>query len=294
MNHVRMRVALAVVTTATLAIAAVALAVTTPIDDVDLEAAGGDAIFDAENYGDECGPSGDGECFFTPVSDGSAFGNSDAFDEGLVLGIEGQSFVDDDDEGDLTGQQLTVGPVMLAGLQVTRIERALAGSPTLRTLVKLKNTKRKKSVRRRIILSSDLGSDSGTTIRRSSSGDVFFNPADRWMVSSDDPTTADLGDPPVTFVTYGKGKPRVKPLHAALLHGRDDLTASYSVRLARKRTAYLMFFTELSETNESAISGTSKFNAKKLNASLKDGLSKKIQKKILNWDLAKKKGKKNR
>ena len=270
--------------------AAVALAVPTAIDGIDLEAAGGDAEFDVENYEDDCGSSGDGECFFTPVSDGTAFGDSDAFDEGLVLGVAGHGFVDDDDEGDLTDQQLTVGPVKLAGLQVTRIERALSGSPTLRTLVKLKNTKRKKSVRRRIVLSSDLGSDSSTAVRSSSSGDLFFTEADRWVVSSDDPTSSE--DPPLTFVQFGKGKPKSKPLQATLLQGRDDVTVSFSVRLAGKRTAYLLFFTEMSETNESAISGASKFNPKKLNATLKDGLSKKVQKKILNWDLGKKKGKK--
>jgi hypothetical protein len=284
--------ALGAATGATLLLAAVALAVQTPIDGVELEAAGGDAVFDAENHSDECGATGDGACFFTPVSDGQAFGQSDAFDGGLALGVEGQPFVDDDDEGDLTGQQLTVGPVKLARLQVTRIERALPGSPTLRTLVKLKNTKRKKSLKRRIVLSSNLGSDGDTAVRRSSNGALFFTPTDRWVVSSDDPTSANLSDPPLTFVQYGKGKPKVKPLHAALLQGRDAMTVSFDVRLAGNRTGYLLFFTEMSETNESAISGASKFNAKKLNPDLKAGLSKKVQKKILNWDLGKKKGKK--
>jgi hypothetical protein len=52
---------------------------------------------------------------------------------------------------------------------------------------------------------------------------------------------------------------QVKPLHAALLQGRDDVTASFNVRLAGRRTGYLLFFTEMSETNESAISGAAKF-----------------------------------
>jgi hypothetical protein len=292
MNHARTRLALVLTTAAALAFAVTALAVSTPIDDVELEAAGGDAVFDAENYVDDCGATGDGECYFTPVDDGDAFGDGDAFDGGLALTVEGQGFVDPDENGDLTGEQLTVGPVTLAGLKVTRIERGLEGSPTLRTLVKLKNTK-KKTLRRTIGLISDLGSDNSTRIFRSSSGDFAFSTADRWVVTTDDPTSP--SDPPVTSVFYGKGKPRVKLASGSAIQGIDNLNASFDVRLKRRATGYLLLFTELSDEGADVVAGTAKFNRKKLDASLKDDLGKSIRKKILNWDLAKKKkGKKNR
>jgi hypothetical protein len=286
MNHPRLRVGLVLTTAAALALAVTALAVSTPIDDVELEAAGGDALFDAENHVDECGAAGDGECYFTPVDDGGALGDSDAFDGGLALTVEGNGFVDPDDNGDLTGQQLTVGPVTLAGLKVTRIERGLPGSPTLRTLIKLKNTK-KKTLRRSVGLVSDLGSDSSTHIFRSSTGDFAFSRADRWVVTTDDPTTP--SDPPVTSVFYGKGKPRVELASGTAIQGIDNLDATFDVRLKRRATGYLLLFTELSDEGTDAVAETAKFNRKKLDASLKADLSKKLQKKILNWDLGKKK-----
>lgn len=286
MNHARMRVALVLTTAAALAFTVTALAVSTPIDDVDLEAAGGDAVFDAENESAGCGAAIDGECYFTPVEDGSAFGDSDAFDGGLALTVEGNGFVDPDENGDLTGQQLTVGPVTVAGLNVTRIERGLPGSPTLRTLIKLRNTK-KKTLRRTVGLISDLGSDDETRIFRSSSGDFAFGKADRWIVTTDDPTSP--GDPPVTSVFYGKGKPRVKLAFGSAIQGIDNLDAGFDVRLKRRATGYLLLFTELADEGTDAIAETAKFNRKKLDASLKADLSKKVQKKILNWDLAKKK-----
>jgi hypothetical protein len=291
MNHPGMRIALVVVTTATVAIAAVALAVATPIDDVELEAAGGDAVFDAENYSDDCGSTGDGECYFTPIDDGSGFGDGDAFDGGLALTVDGQGFVDPDDNGDLTDEQLTVGPVTLAGLKVTRTERGLPGSPTLRTLIKLKNTK-KKVLRRSVSLISDLGSDNETRVLRSSSGDSGFSKADRWIVTTDDPTSP--SDPPVTSVFYGKGKPRAKLVSGSAIQGIDTLAAGFDVRLKRRASGYLLLFTELSDETADAIAGTAEFNRRKLNGDLKGDLSKKVQKKILNWDLAKKKGKKHR
>lgn len=282
-------VSLALASVTALALVATAVAGSSPIDDATLEAAGGDATFDAENLSDGCGAAVENECYFTPVEDGTAFGDSDAFDGGLALTVNGKGFVDPDENGDLSGQQLTVGPVTLAGLKVTRVERALEGSPTLRTLIKVKNTK-KQTLRRTLGLISDLGSDSDTRFLGSSSGDLAFGKADRWVVTADHATTAD--DPPVTSVFYGKGKPRVKLASGTAIQGVDNLDASFDVRLKRRASGYLLLFTELSEENADAVAGTAKFNRRKLNSDLKTGLSKKVQKKILNWDLAKKKGKK--
>jgi hypothetical protein len=50
-----------------------------------------------------------------------------------------------------------------------------------------------------------------------------------------------------------------------------------------------MFFLDLADTNAEAISDAARFNAKKLDANLKDGLTEGVQKKNLNWDLGKKK-----
>jgi hypothetical protein len=76
------------------------------------------------------------------------------------------------------------------------------------------------------------------------------------------------------------------------IDGADCTLDTFPLRLQKRATGYLMFFLEIWESNEEAITGASKFDRKKLDADLKAGMSKKVQKKILNWDLAKKKHKK--
>jgi hypothetical protein len=288
MNHVRMRAALAAATIAALAFAATAAAVQTPIEDVDLEAAGGDAIFDPSNEADTCFTEADA---YSPVEDGDAFGNSDGFDGGLILWVDGRPFVDANDEGDLVGEQLTVGPEAFPGVQITRVERGLPGSPTLRSLIKLKSTK-KKAATINLSIDSDLGSDSSSEVRRTSSGDAFFSAKDRWVVTSDDADTP--SDPPVTHIFNGKGKV-TRLAHGLAGMEEECLVGGLNVKLPGKATRYVLIFTELSETNESAIAGATKFNKKKLSGALKSGLKKSVRKKVVNWDIApKKKGKKNR
>jgi hypothetical protein len=278
---------LAVSTVATLGFAAVALAVQTPLDEVELEAAGGDAIFDMQDDADTCFAETD----VYGIDDGEAFGDSDAFDGGLVLWVNGVPFVDGDGEGDLVGDQLTVGPESFSGVNVRRIERGLPGSPTLRTLIELKNTKKKKTTVN-LTLDSDLGSDSSTEVRETSSGDAFFSARDRWVVTSDD--ADDASDPPVTEALFGKGKV-TRLAHGLVGIELECFVAGYNVTLPGKAKRYLLLFTEMSDTNASAISGAAKFDKKKLSGALKSGLKKSVRKKVVNWNIApKKKGKKNR
>jgi hypothetical protein len=287
MRRIRRRGPLAASAAATLAFAAVALAVQTPLP-VDLEAGGGDAIFDMENDLDTCFAGSETPGF--GIDDGSAFGDSDAFDGGLVLWVNGVPFVDGDDEGDLVGDKLTVGPESLGAVNVRRIETALPGSPTLRTLIELKNTKKKKKTTLNLTIDSDLGSDSDTSVRETSSGDAAFTARDRWVVTSDD--AADAGDPPVTEALFGKGKV-TRLAHGLVGIEEECFVAGFNVTVPGKAKRYLLLFTELSDTNASAISGAAKFNKKKLSGALKSGLKKSVRKKVVNWDIApKKKGKK--
>jgi hypothetical protein len=270
--------------TTLLAFAAVAFGGGTPIDDVELEADGGLAVFDPGT-------------FYTPVDDGEYDGASDAFDRGLMLWINEQRFRVPGNTGTESGEQLTTGPVKFAGVNVTRIDRALPDSPTLRALVKLKNPK-KKVLRRTITVESNLGSDDDTVVHATSSGDTVFNRKDRWGVTTDGDVPP--SDPPVTLVHYGKGKNvREKPVlqlgpggASSTVIGDEAARVRFELTLGKRKTSYLMFFVELEAETDDAISNAAKFNAKKLSADLKDGLSKGVQKRILNWDLGKKKGKK--
>jgi hypothetical protein len=142
MKH-RTRITVVVaLTTALASIATVAMAVSTAIDDVDLT--GADATWDAANsydYGDDGAPCTSSSGGFSPADDVALGSQDDAFDGGLFLNVDGKVFNDGDENGDLRNsiQQLTVGPTKMSRLQVTRIERALQETPTLRTLVRLEN-----------------------------------------------------------------------------------------------------------------------------------------------------------
>lgn len=265
-----------------LVLAAVAMAAPVDPDDVNLEAAGGDAVFNVDNQNDSC--PGGGDCAFT-INEGSAFGSSDAFDGGLVLSVGSATFADFDGTGDLTGQELKVGPTELAGVRVGRIERGLPDSPTLRSLVRLKNTKRR-PISRRVVLGSALGSDSDSEVVRSSNGDLGLGVRDRWAITSDEPVGGSPSDPPVTFVNYGKGDV-LRPIAANLGKGESDswVFVVFKVRLAAKQTRHLLFYTELGDEHADSFARAEKFNRKRLNDALKAGISRKVQKKILNWDL---------
>jgi hypothetical protein len=237
---------------------------------------------------------GSGDPGYSPVYEGQMGATSDykydAFDGGLLLlvgppnGNEGDAtrFVDSDNIGQKVGEQLTVGPELVGNLLVTRTERALPGSPTLRSLVALRNpggTARTRDV----YWHSDLGSDGQTGIRRTSNGSADLVNASRWVVTSDSPTSP--SDPVLTHVLWGK---RAGVKTAQVLenpNGTGCLTVRFRVRVPKKSTRYLLFFTEMNVTNPSAVTSAGKFNRQGLNKALLAGIGPKIRSNILNWDL---------
>jgi hypothetical protein len=298
----KLRLLAAAIGVGTCALAAVAWAGGIAIDDVELDG-GGPTVWDPSNeendFGDDCSTPTQGQ-IYAAADDGEYDGTDDGFDAGLVLLVNGSSFVDGDGIGVVSAEQLRVGPEKLGKLRVTRTERALQGSPTLRSLVKLKSTTKKKAVKAELLWGSDLGSDELTVVRGSSaSPGAFLTTADRWVVTNDD--AVDPGDPPVTHVFYGKGKVKEKSTtvpDAATPPGTEAATcvsAGFKVRVPARKTRYLLFFSEMNDPgdNTSAIEAAEKFDSKRLSSQLRAGLSKGVKKKIVNWDLVKeKKGKK--
>jgi hypothetical protein len=283
-----------------LSVAAVAWATPTPIpvseNDVLVLDAEGDAHFDVsqppDNYNDDCalgdlGGFEEDDLGFSPGNDVTADGGStDAFDGGLVLAVGSQIFEDSDQTGDLIGEQLTVGPEKLGGLRVKRVETALPGSPTLRSLIKFKNKNKRKAKRRTVSWDSDFGSDAADFVVGSSSGDTALTEADRWVVEGDDDETPVDALP--TLVLYGKGKGVKK---TRVVDGIADQNGcarfEINVRVPKKSSRYLLFFTEVHDDVELASAEAAKFNKKKPGGGVLDGLKKSVKKKVLNWDLVK-------
>jgi len=272
---------------ATLVLATTAFAVVEPIDSVTLHSGGGAASWDPDPLGFGCLASG-----YSPVEDGS-FNNgvtthSDGFDGGLVLHVFSKTagyvpFRDGDGQGDHVGESLTVGPRNVVGLRIVETDTGLAGPATLRALVKLTNPTNHK-LTRVVSLCSNLGSDSNTGIRASSTGDHKFTRGDRWVVTSDSATTP--SDPPVTHVFSGKGALHVTKTGLCAPGGQSDCVGQQMrLTLGAHKTRYLLFYAEMHFTNGDAIAAVSKYNNKHLTPGLLAGLSQTVRNRILNWDL---------
>jgi hypothetical protein len=149
------------------------------------------------------------ELGFTPADDVLNSFTSDAFDGGLFLLVNGDAFGDGIEDSALSGDghQLTTGPQTKAGLVITRRDRALQTSPTLRSLITFKNNSGSpRSVN--VVWDSAMGADTEERTRASSSGDLRHREGDRWIVASDDPINANLSDPPVLWASMASTRRR--------------------------------------------------------------------------------------
>jgi hypothetical protein len=254
---------------------------------------GATAIWDV---GNDYTYSSTGPCYghngYTPVEDGSYGSQSDSFDGGLFILVDGKTFNDKDGIGTKSHQQLTVGPTRMSGLKVTRVDTAFKSSPTLRSLVMLKNPK-STAVQLPILWDSGLGSDTGTLVQATSSGNKKFTLKDRWFVSAD--SNSSPSDPPVTMVMYGQGivqKPSAVvnapggPAHGPLTADPTGcVTEKYVIDVPANSTRSLLFFTQMHDTNGHAKHAAKKFDSLGPTNNLFDGLSAKVRNTIVNWNL---------
>ncbi|MBF2055839.1 MAG: PEP-CTERM sorting domain-containing protein [Cyanobacterium sp. T60_A2020_053] len=139
-----------------------------------------------------------------------------------------------------------------------------------------------------VLYGGDLGSDSGTVIENSSSGDNVFQQSDRWFISSD---TAPFDDPILTFVRYGLGNVEVA-LDTFAIPGTDSgngytdyFTDVWNLTIGAGETQRLMWFVQMNEDLNTALSETTKFDdlTSLSNAGLLEGLDATTQGEIVNW-----------
>jgi hypothetical protein len=270
------------VVASTLAFAGVAYAVPTDLDDVVLTASGTTEFQYGNTYGSH---------FMIDDAESSPT-HSDAFDGGLELFVGGAPYTTLGGIGELTGTNRLSGAAKKMGkLKVSRVDETLSMLPAVRVLVKLQNPT-KKAVKTDLTMATNLGSDTETAVRASSSGDQNFDRKDRWGITSDDATTP--GDAVVTFVHFGAGKvlkpssqrgPESTPDDGVTSNGDERVEPTFKVKVPGKKTVYLMFFAELHDTNGAAIMDAGEFDARRLDADLLIDIGASVRKKIVNWDL---------
>ncbi len=113
----------------------------------------------------------------------SATGDGDMYDDAFGIWINDIAFVAPDPV-DLTGNTITAGPVTLSGLNVTQSLEFSDTIEAVRSVVTLENpTGSPISVT--LDIANNFGSDSGTTIVETSSGDTTFTVTDSWVVTWD-------------------------------------------------------------------------------------------------------------
>jgi hypothetical protein len=231
------------------------------------------------------GYMGSEEGAYGPKTDPDA--QNDTFDGGLMLVVGGETYSVPSQQANLKNKQITTGPRGLAGLKVWRLDRVLTKSPTMRSLVKLKNTTNN-PISRPVVWDSALGADSTADVRGSSSGDMNFTKADRWITGSDDPTTP--GDPPAAFQFFGRGNVRspvdevlYKPAQTSV-PGEACVTVRLRIKVPANSTRYLLFFTQQWSTNEQAKMGIKKVDALSQGHLLAD-IGSGVRNNILNWNV---------
>jgi hypothetical protein len=302
----RHRFALAGTGTAVVALvgASLALGIKLPTPDdtnspIKLHAADG-SFFDPYQppyqYNDDCalgdlGGAVTDDVGFTPSSDGTApnGSESDLFDGGDVLwvskGGKQKVFEAPQGKGRKNGEQLEVGPNKVLGLKISRTETALPKSPTLRSLIKLKNPKNQ-ATNWKLIWDSDFGADGDEWVRGSSSGDKKLTDSDRWFVYADT-ETGDGSDAPGTMVLYGKGGQKSTDIRNGIKDQDGCASFDLTVKIPAGETRYLLFYTEVHDGDDvgGAVDDAKKFNDQKLSKGLLKGVSDGIKHKVLNWDL---------
>src|SRR5262249_17802246 len=124
------------------------------------------------------------------VKDASFQGQSDAFDNGIMLWINGAVFVSPRTV-DVTGTTLTAGPQTMSGANITVQYFATSGA-TLRTLASFENAGAS-ALTLTVNWVTNFGSNANTIIPRTSTGGTAPTTADRWIVSADG---GSAGNPP--------------------------------------------------------------------------------------------------
>ena len=245
-----------------------------------------------ENDGGSNATAFTGNCKSTPgltIDDArSANGDTDAFDTAYTIYVDGAPFVAPD-PSDLTGTTFTAGPISMSGLNVT-VEYHFSDTIQAARIRLILQNPTAVNINPAIDIALNLGSDAGTVIEATSSGDLLYTKADRWVVTSDGLP----GDPVNSTVVYGSGAVNEEPILATTtVCGDPDPTGigfTFNIAVPANATRQLMFFAGLGDitgpgnTIAGAIANVTMFdNNNTIDPSLLAGIPAGDLGEILNW-----------
>lgn len=148
----------------------------------------------------------DGNAFLWDIELNGVVGNGsvDAYDQGMSLFVDGVAFPASTLATSPDGREFTLGPATMNGLTVRRrvYVPTAAGAGWARFVEEFTNTTAS-PITVTVEIQSNLGSDAGTVVTGSFSGDLLFTEADRWLTTDD--SSDGSGDPSMGHNVWGSG-----------------------------------------------------------------------------------------
>ncbi|MFK5950297.1 MAG: hypothetical protein QM500_16175 [Methylococcales bacterium] len=195
----------------------------------------------------------------------SSYVFSDAFDGALGMSVDGVSFSNPDSNIDLTNNILTsdVHTDIVAGINA-QVQHAFIGSRggssmgLIRALYSFTNTSAA-AISITVNVDGNLGSDGGTIIQATDSGDLIADDNDKWTISSDQAVGVDADafsstDPILLITRYGTGA-SVIPVQSDVIADGDGFWGNdYDLTIPAGETQRIMAFVEAHSTNTGAAS----------------------------------------
>ena len=194
----------------------------------------------------------------------------DAFDNAMILSVNGNLFLNPDSTVDLTGDTVTSDTVAIVpGINAQVRYTFITGRPVVRALYSLTNTTGAPISVNAAVL-GDYGSDSNTRVVATSNGNTVIEGSDLWYITDDQGGSSSSplkrarrdgspdggggnGDPRITLSRYGTGA-AVIPFNALTPGNGDSQTATFGLRypvtIAPGATARLMVFAQISDSND--------------------------------------------
>ena len=207
--------------------------------------------------------SGDPSGAVLNINDASFAGGSDAYDSGWLVSVNGTYF--SAATVNLEGTSVSAPASSMSGLNVSVKYYFAPNSAVARILVTLQNPTAA-PIAANVRTATNFGSESGTTLRTTSSGDNSLDLADRWLVTSD----GGPSDPVNTSVLYGPGVVAEAPTaYSTVVHngaGTQGISATFDLSVPAGQTQTLLFFaglgniTSVGNTVAGAIAAAGAFN----------------------------------
>jgi len=216
-------------------------------------------------------------------------GAGDAYDSAYLVFVDGAVF-DPGSTVDRTGTTITAGPVVMSGLNVT-VQYYFDTLAALARIMVFLNNPTGSPINAVVDIPVNFGSDGGTIVQMTSSGDTTVTTADRWLVTTD----AGPGDPVNTTVLYAPGSSVTPSAYTQTVFdsaGTQGLGATYNVSVPAGETIALMLFAGLGDitgngnTTAGAITAAALFDSQDtLPPGALDGLTPQQLSQVVNWSL---------